>query len=161
LAGREMDAAGDLLVEENVLHRPQDERVEANGELPAIAATGVGGEDLVELFGGGTAGFDGLSISEHQPPGFARRAAEKWGGVELDDPVDALADWGGEDLAVGDVALAVAGDGGDGLDGKREVGLAGAPDAHSVGRLHPFLQRLHGPAHAGVVHGADVEVEVL
>ena len=33
--------------------------------------------------------------------------------------------------------------------------------ADVIGAFHHFLERHHGFAHAGVVHGADVEEEIL
>src|SRR5688500_13383746 len=41
LAGGEVEAAGDLFVEEDVLHRPQDVGVERDGELADVAPAGV------------------------------------------------------------------------------------------------------------------------
>ena len=83
------------------------------------------------------------------------------GAVEVDHAVDAVAHGGGEDFAVGDVDLAVAGDGGDALDAEGQIGVARALEPDLVRLLHQLLQRLHRPAHLRVVQRADVEVEIL
>ncbi len=56
------------------------------------------------------------------------------------DAVDGVADGGGEDFAVGDVAVAVAEDGGDVFDGEGEVGVVGALDADAVGVFHEVFE---------------------
>src|SRR5262249_16192895 len=57
LAGREMEGAGDLLVEQNVAHWLQNVRIERDGELADVARPLVGIENLVELPGQPAAGF--------------------------------------------------------------------------------------------------------
>jgi len=78
----------------------------------------------------------------------------------LNDAVDAVAHRGGEHLAVGDVELTVARNRGDAFDREVEFGT-GSDDPHFVGFVHAVRERLHRPGHFGVVHGADVEVEIL
>src|SRR5512139_208046 len=65
---RKVDRPEDLLVEEDVAHRPGDARVEAEGELAEIAGAGVDVEDPPEplLAVGGRAG-DGPAAAERQP----------------------------------------------------------------------------------------------
>ena len=104
---------------------------------------------------------DDFAVFEYQADVVVGGAAVDGGAVEADDAVDAVAHGGGEDFAVGDVHFAVAADGGDVFDAESEVGFAGAFKADFVGSLHELFERLHGPAHFGVVERADVEIEIL
>ena len=62
-----MEAAGDLLVKQNVLHRVGDMRVKADGELADVARAFIGVKDLVELLAVAlTGGFDDLAILEDE-----------------------------------------------------------------------------------------------
>ena len=47
LAGRKMERARDLFVEENVAHRMQNVRIEAEREFPDVARSRIGIENLV------------------------------------------------------------------------------------------------------------------
>ena len=87
-------------------------------------------------------------------------AAVEGGRVVLDGPLDAVAHRSGVDLAVRDVALAVAEHGRDRADREAQVG-AGSDQTDAVGRHHELLERHHRLRHALVVEGADAEVEVL
>src|SRR5688500_4254664 len=49
LAGCEMEGTGDLFIEQDVAHRVQDVRIEANRKLTDIARAGVACEDVVQL----------------------------------------------------------------------------------------------------------------
>ena len=79
----------------------------------------------------------------------------------MDYAVDAVFDRRGENLTVGNVVRAGTRDGGQALDRKVQVGVAGALELHLVGGFHELLQRLHGVVHVGIVQIADVEVELL
>ena len=161
VAGGEVDAAGDLFVEQDVLHRLGAIGVEADGEFADVAGAGVGVEDFVEVFGVGAGGLDDFAVLEDQAHVGVGDAAVEGGAVVMDDAVDGIAHGGGEDFAVGDVAVAPAGFGGDVLDGKGEVGIARAFEADFVGAVHEVNERVHGAAHFGVVEGADVEEKIF
>jgi hypothetical protein len=90
-----------------------------------------------------------------------RHAAIEVGRVVVDHAVDAITHRGGEDLAIGDVQVPIAADRRDALDREGQIGVARAEQADLVGALHAGLEREHRFAHLGVVHRADVEVELL
>ena len=104
-----MEAAGDLLVEQNVLHRVGDVRVKADGELADVARAFIGVEDLVELLAVALArGFDDLAVLEDEADVLEALAVVDGGRVVLQHAVDTVADGRGEAFAVGDVLLAAA-----------------------------------------------------
>ncbi len=117
-AGSEVDGAGDFFVEENVLHRLGAERVEADGEFTDIACAGISVEDFVEFFGGAACCLDDFAVFEGKADIGVGDAAVEGGDVVVDDAVDAVAHRGGIHFAVRDVAMAVAQEGGDALDGE-------------------------------------------
>ena len=104
-----MEAAGDLLVEQNVLHRVGDVRVKADGELADVARAFIGVEDLVELLAVAlTRGFDDLAVLEDEADVLEALAVVDGGRVVLQHAVDTVAHGRGEALAVGDVVFAAA-----------------------------------------------------
>lgn len=160
-ARREVDAAGDLFVEQDVLHRLRAIRVEADRELANVAGAFVCIQNLVQLLRGAAGGFYDFAILEDQPNVVVGGAAVDGGGVEVDDAVHALTHGRGEDFAIRDVHLAVAGDRGDALDAEGQIRVVRPLQAHLVGRHHPLGQRLHRLGHLAVVHRADIEVVIL
>ena len=147
-AGREVERSRDLLVEEDVLHRVGDVRVEADGELADVARALVGVEDLVELLAVALAGgLDDLAVLEDEADVLEALAVVDGGSVVLEHAVDAVAHGRGEALAVGDVVLAAAGDDADALDREGQVGLARTLDVDLVGaraptRVHRLIRRV-------------------
>ncbi len=161
LAGGEVEGAGDFFVEEDIAHGAQDMRVEAKGEFTDVAGACIGVQDFVEGFFVSVAmGFDDFAVFEAEAHAIEGDAVVDAGGVVGDGAVDAVAHGGGVDFAIGDVAVAAAGNGGYAFDGEAEVG-AGAGDADSVCLFHELLEVQHGIAHGGVVCQAAAEVEVF
>lgn len=82
------------------------------------------------------------------------------GSIVSDVALDAVADGAGVNFAVGDVAEAATGEGALALDAEVEV-CARACDVDFVCALHEGFEGGHARDHAGVVKGADAEVEIL
>src|SRR5688500_10159071 len=66
LAGGEVDGAGDLFVEENVLHGLRHVGVETDRELADVAGAFVGVEELGEPFGVGAGGLYDAAVLEEE-----------------------------------------------------------------------------------------------
>ena len=157
-----MKAAGDLLVEQNVLHCVGDVRVKADGELADVARAFIGVEDLVELLAVALArGFDDLAVLEDQADVLEALAVVDGGRVVLQHAVDTVAYGRGEALAVGDVLLAAAGNDADVFDGKCQISFAWSLDVHFVGLAHAVREWRAGSVHFRVIDAADLEVEVF
>ena len=136
-----------------------DVGVDADGEFTHIARAFVDVEHVVDTHGVVGRGFDDFAVSEGQADVFKGEAVLGGGRVVGNRAVDAAAHRRGVDFAVGNVAVAGALDGGHALDGEGQVGSPGR-QAHPVRPFHQRLQRIHGAIHAGIVHGAHVEVEL-
>ena len=67
VAGCEMEAAADFLVEESVLHGGVDVRIDTEGELADIAGAFIGVKDVVEFLCLICCGFDNFSVLEFEP----------------------------------------------------------------------------------------------
>src|SRR5205085_1714209 len=96
----EVDAAGDLFVEEDILHWPRAMRVESDGEFSNVAGALVGVQDLVELPGVRARGLDDLAVLEYETHVIMRLATIERRGVEVNDAVGAVANGRGKYLAV-------------------------------------------------------------
>ncbi len=160
LAGGEVEAAGDFLVEEDIAHGVEDLAIEADGEFADVAGSLVGVEDAVDGLGVVSGGLDDFAFGELEADAVEGDALVDGGGVVGDDPFDGVADWGGEAFAVGDVFFAAAGFGLDACDAEAEVGVW-AGDVDLVGLVHEFFEGVHAWFEGGVVEEADAEVEVF
>src|SRR5581483_12095291 len=92
LAGREVEAAGDLFVEEDILHRLEDIRVEGDGPLADVARALIGVQDLVEP--GRLAAcrrLDNLAVLKNQPDIVKNGSPIERLAVKLDGAVDRIA----------------------------------------------------------------------
>ena len=91
LAGREVERAGDFLIEEDVAHRLEDQRMHAEGELTDVARTLVAIEDLVDLFGFvARFGLDDFSFGKLQPDAVERDSLIDRRGVVGDHAFDGI-----------------------------------------------------------------------
>ena len=160
VAGGQVEAAGDLLVEQDVPDGVVDLRVHAEGELADVPGALVDVQDLVHIVRVVAGGLDDLAVPELQVHVPEQKAVIGGRHVVGDMAVDGVLHRGGIDLAVGNVPVAVHAEAGDALDGEGDV-RAGRDDADLVGPGHQVLEGLHGPAHLVVVHQAGPEVEVL
>ena len=124
LARSKMQGAGDLLIEQDVAHRVQDEGIEPEAELADGPGSGIHIEDLVELALGAalTGGLDDTTLLQFQTDALELGARVQGGRVEGDHAVGRLERWAAEALAIGNVAQALAGLSSDVLDGEGEVG---------------------------------------
>ena len=123
LARREMEGAGDLLVEEDVLHRLQDVGVEAERELADVAgALDRYRESRSACFGWLPVASTILPSRKSSRMPIEGRALIERRGVEIDVPCDGILHRAGKNFAVGNVALAAAGNGADALDTETQVG---------------------------------------
>src|SRR5688572_15844060 len=111
LAGREVEAAGDLFVEEDVLHRLHHVRVETERPFADVARALVGVENLIELLrvrvAVGRRGDD-LPALKFQADAVEDRAAIHRFAVVLDHAVHAVANRARIALAVRNIPLAPA-----------------------------------------------------
>src|SRR5215213_8539252 len=140
----EVDGAGDLLVEQRVLHVPRDPRVAADAELAEHAGAGVGVEDREqELLVRGGAGVDDAAALEPEP-----RAADLVAVVhgrelgERYEPFGRVLERREEDLAAGKVDVAVVDRALAPLDAEQQVGPG--PDEPHLGR---GIEAVGDPAH--------------
>ena len=160
IAGGEVEAAGDLLVKQGILDGAGNVGVNANGKLADIPRALIGIKNLIAARGVAAGGLDDLSVFEGQARALKDIALIEAGRVVLHNAVHAVAHGRGIDLAVGDVALAVALDGGHTCDGEAQI-RAGTHDMHVAGMLHATDQRIHRPAHLCIIQRAYVKVEIL
>ena len=160
VAGGQVEAAGDLLVEQNVPDGVVDLRVHTEGELADVPGALVDVQDLVHIVRVVAGGLDDLAVLELQIHIPEQKAVIGGRHVVGDVPVDGVLHGRGVDLTVGDVPVAVHPETGDALDGEGDV-CAGSDDTDLVGPGHQVLEGLHGPAHLVVVHKAGPEIEVL
>ena len=155
-----MEGAGDLLIEEDIHHRLEHLRVEADGELSDVARALVAVEDRVDLLGMVGGGLDDLTLAELEDNIVKDSSLVEARGVDAEGPLDGVLHRGGENLSVGNVVLPGAADCGDVLH--REFQIGSRPtDMDIAGVLHPLLQRLHLLCHGRVIDRTDIEVEVL
>ena len=160
LTGGEVERARDFFVEQDIAHRLEDVRVEAEREFADVARAGVAVQHAVQR--GGVVGGGALdaAFGEFQPHIVEGVALINAGDVEGHMALDAFFHRAGKHFAVGDVAVAAASHGADVFDGKSEVG-AGALDVDLVGAVHQGFERGHARGHAAVVECANVEVKIL
>ena len=159
-AGREVDGAGDLLVEENVAHRIHDIGVYAEGKFADIACAIVRIKDVVDALVVVCCCFDDFAVLEEQADILKLKALIDAWGVVSNAAVDAVADGGCINFAVRDVAVTCAGDCFLSLDGEGDVSIL-CCDTHFVRALHQRDERLHSFVHFAVIEVADIEIEVL
>ena len=159
-AGREVEAARNLLVKQRILHRPGDVGVHADSELADVARTLVNVELVVDALGIVRGRVYDLAVLELKADVRIGEAAFQRGRVVGDHAVDALAHGRGVDLAVRDVAGACALDGGQTLDREGKI-RAGTDDMHAVGLFHERLEAVHGTIHFAVVQAAHIEIVIL
>ncbi|MPN18024.1 hypothetical protein SDC9_165382 [bioreactor metagenome] len=147
-----MERSADLLVIERAANRFCHRVIDADREFAQIARALVRVQHLVESGGVPVAArFDDTPVLEDQTRVVKALAIAHGGGVILNDAVRALAYRRRINLSVGDIQLSVAGDDGNILDGKGQVG-AGPKDMHHVGFFHELDQRLHVAAHLLIIH---------
>src|SRR5205085_12402239 len=105
-----------FFVEENVLHRLDAIRIEADRELADVTRTFVGVEHFVEALGIGAGGIHHFAVLENKTDIVVRDAAVDGRRVEVNDAVHAGADGRGEAFAIRDIRAAFTLFGGDALD---------------------------------------------
>ena len=161
LTGREVEAACDFLVEENIQHRARDIRVEANGELTNEPRASVAVQNLVEaLIIRAARRVHNLTVFELEADAFKTHALVERRRVVLDHTVDTVNHGAGVNLAVWDVAVTTARHRADAFNGKRQVCTA-TRQTHAVCLAHALCERLFRLEHLGVIQCADVEVKIL
>lgn len=157
---REVDAAADFFVEENVFHRLGDVGIDADAEFTDVAGAVVGVEDDVEFVGFVGGCLDDFAVFKGERDVFKNGALiERWG-VVSDGAVHAVAHRCGVDFAVWDVAFAGAFHCRNAVDRKAQVG-ARADNVHLIRRFEPCNEGIHGAAHFCVVEVANVVVKIF
>src|SRR5690606_26905245 len=121
LTGREVEAARDLLVEEDVAHGLLDLRIEANGKLADVAGALVGVEDFVDGLGVVGRRLVDLALTELEFDVVGGDTLVDRGGVVADDALYRIPHRGGETSPVWDVVGATAGNGRNALHRKAQV----------------------------------------
>jgi hypothetical protein len=96
LTRREVEGAGDLLVEENVAHWLKDVRIKTDRKFADVARAGVAVEDFVETFRVVGRGLDDAAFFENETDVIERRAEINRGGVVLNDTLDRILDRAGK-----------------------------------------------------------------
>ena len=160
LAGGEVERARDLFVEQDVAHRMQDVRVEAEREFADVARAGVAIQNAVERGGVVRRGALDAALGKFEPHIVESVALINARDIEGHMPLDAFFHRAGENLAVRNVAVAAAGHRADVFDGETEVG-AGAFEMNLVGAIHERFESGHAGSHAAVVERADIEEKIL
>src|SRR5579871_1894913 len=118
-----MHRAADLLVEERVANAVRHARVVAEGELAEETRARVQFKHAVEeCLSLARRCLDYFALAEDQPHPLDGDAVVCGGDVELDHAVGAVLDRPGEELAAGEVALAIAVDEDAPVYGERQVG---------------------------------------
>src|SRR5438128_46027 len=88
LPGSQVERASDLFVEQDIAHRVENIRVEAEREFARISRAGIGVEDFVEALGVVGAGADYLAIFKLETNIFEFRSGIKCRGIKLNLAVD-------------------------------------------------------------------------
>lgn len=157
----EMEGTANFFVEEGIEHGMEDTIVGSEGPFPDIACAGIGIEDLIESFGGIAAvGVFDATVLQFEANAFEDGALIAGGGIELDGAIDAVADWGGEDFAVGNVTFTGAGNDWDIADREPQI-CAWGGDVDLVGGFHAGFEWLQVAGHAGIIGCADIKEEVF
>jgi hypothetical protein len=159
LARREVQRAGDFLVEQDVAHRIQNVRIEAERKFADVTRAGVRVQNLIQPLRVVRRGLDDFAVLEFQPDVFKLRARIKRRRVELDDAVHGIFHRAGKHFAVGNVAVALAHLRADALDAEVKV-RAGRFEMDAV-RFSSSLFSGTIAAHLRVIHRADVEIQIL
>ncbi|MNM54985.1 hypothetical protein D3C81_661150 [compost metagenome] len=155
-----MQAAGDLLVEQDVLHRMQDVRIEANGKLADVSSPFVRIQDFIHAFCIVACRFDDFAVLEAELDILERDPIIQCCRIVADRTVYSIANRSGIDLAVRNILLSGAFDGRNVLD--REVQVrARCDNPNSVRLVHQLGQGVLRPVHFGIIQVAYIEVEIL
>ena len=132
---REVETAGDLFVEQNVLHRFEDVRVETNRELAYVSSTFVGVEDFLEfLVVGAVCGrFDDPAFFESQSNALKAHSVVDGRRVVMNDTFYRIPHRRGEDFAVRNVLVTTACVNWDVGDTEAKIGVSWANNVNFVG----------------------------
>ena len=160
LSRGEVEATGNLLVEEDIPHRLLDFRIEADGELPDVARSGIGIEDLVDRLGIVGGRLDDFSFLEFQFHVVEGDPLVDRGGIVADHAFDGILDGSGEAFSVGNIVSSPTGNSGESLDAETQV-RARSHDVDVVGFGHQFPEGIHSSLEFVVFQQADPEVEIL
>ena len=159
-AGGEVDGSRDLLVEKDVADRLLDIGIEPEREFAHEARALVRVENLIRFESVVGGRLRDLAVLEDEAHVLELDPVLDGGNVIVDHAVHAVFDGSGIDLAVGDIALALALDRADPFDREGQVGVF-RHDAHLVRPVHQLHEGRHRLAHLLIVETADVEVEIL
>src|SRR4051812_9124546 len=132
---RQVDGAGDLLVEEDVADEAVEVSVHADAELPDPSRSDVAGQSFMEhAFTAGGGGANHFAVPKFEPDPLDDLPGVRSRKLEGDEALSTLVDRGRIDLAVRDVDMSIADDVGSPRRGEGEMGVA-AGDADLLGRL--------------------------
>ena len=155
-----MDAAGNLFVEQDVVHGLCDIRVYADGKFTHISCAFVGVEDVFQTFFVVAVAVDDFPVFECEFYIFKCKAVVFGRGVVSDNAVDGVANGGCVDFPVGNVAGAGAFHSRNVLNGECQVG-AFCHQTNFVCAVHQVNDAVHGFGHFAVVQIAYIEVEIF
>ena len=161
-ARRKMDASSNFFVEQNVAHRREHKRVEADCKLTHIASAFVRIEDGVQalVVARFASRFDNLALLEDEANVAELLTFVKRRRIVMDHAFDTPLHRSRIDFTIRDVHVAAARHRRNVLDAERDVGIL-SYETHFVRLVHEIDQSLCGTLHFRVIGKASLEVEVF
>ena len=115
---------------------------------------------MFSFFGLVTRRLDNFSVAKVEPDIIESGALINGRRVKGDVALHGIFHRTTEDLAIGNVAVAAANDGGDSLDAETQI-RSRPFDLHPIGFFHQRFERFHPGLQFSVIEGADLEIEIL